>query len=336
MTLHTKRIKWTVELAMEKAKGCDTKTAFSKTYPRAYVILKKADLLDKALAHTQRPKQHNFKYTKEILQEISAKYNRIIDWVKGHNSSYLVAKKTPYFNELVAHMSPKYQQKTKVLTQEHCLKQALKYSTIKDWRKNDSGSYQEALKNKWIPQFTAHMQKLKAPNGYWQDVNVCKKEALKYISVTEWQQKSIGSYASARKNDWLKECTAHMQVLGGTSKPEQSLLALIKQKYPKAQTLRIRDKTAFKDKPYIQGFDIDIYIPELRKGIEFNGNYWHSVDGLKRGRNHWPKQDLDEYHQLKEQFFKSRKIEYITIKESDWVKNKSLCLTKIDSFLTQP
>jgi very-short-patch-repair endonuclease len=81
------------------------------------------------------------------------------------------------------------------------------------------------------------------------------------------------------------------------------------------------------------GLDIDIYIPELRKGIEFDGDYWHSFEGLKRGRPDWPEEDLERYHQIKDRYFLSKGIEILHINEKEWLENHSKCLQKINDFL---
>jgi hypothetical protein len=43
----------------------------------------------------------------------------------------------------------------------------------------------------------------------------------------------------------------------------------------------VDNKVKIKGKPYIHGFDIDIFIPELNIGIEFDGGYYHTFAGLK-------------------------------------------------------
>jgi hypothetical protein len=84
---------------------------------------------------------------------------------------------------------------------------------------------------------------------------------------------------------------------------------------------------------YGKCFELDIYVPELNKGIEFNGNHYHSIKGLAKGRLNWKKEDLCNYHQIKKDFFKSENIEYIEIWELDWNKNKSQCILKVKNFL---
>ena len=62
---------------------------------------------------------------------------------------------------------------------------------------------------------------------------------------------------------------------------------------------------------YRDGFEIDIYLPDLKLGFEFNGLYWHSEEWKERN-----------YHLDKTLYFKERGIRIIHIWEDDW-DNKS-------------
>jgi hypothetical protein len=70
--------------------------------------------------------------------------------------------------------------------------------------------------------------------------------------------------------------------------------------------------------------ELDIYIPELNLGIEFNGTYWHSH--LNKDK---------DYHKNKSDFFKENGIQVFHIWEYEWkdpIKNnviKSMILNKI-------
>jgi hypothetical protein len=74
---------------------------------------------------------------------------------------------------------------------------------------------------------------------------------------------------------------------------------------------------------YKSKYEIDIYLPDLKLGFEFNGLYWHSE--LFKDKS---------YHQNKSFHFKDLDIHIFNIWEDDWVykKNiiKSMILYKID------
>ena len=73
---------------------------------------------------------------------------------------------------------------------------------------------------------------------------------------------------------------------------------------------------------YRDGLEIDIYLPELKIGFEFNGLYWHSE--LKK-----PK----DYHLNKTKYFKERGIRIIHIWEDDWTFNRDIIKSQINNWI---
>ena len=69
---------------------------------------------------------------------------------------------------------------------------------------------------------------------------------------------------------------------------------------------------------YRDGLEIDIYLPELNLGFEFNGLYWHSDD--KRDKN---------YHLNKTNYFKEREVQIVHIWEDDWIYKKCIVKSQI-------
>jgi hypothetical protein len=167
----------------------------------------------------------------------------------------------------------------------------------------------------------------------WTDERL-KEEALKHRSKSEFENRCSGAYWAASKRGILERICSHMVIRGGTSLAEMDLLKEIKAVYPKAQ--KIKDtKVTILNKPHIRGLDIDIYVPELRKGIEFDGTFWHSPKGLRRGisRKDWPQEDIDNYHPLKDSWFQSKGIQLLHIKEEDWNLDKEACIQRCLEFL---
>ena len=79
-----------------------------------------------------------------------------------------------------------------------------------------------------------------------------------------------------------------------------------------------RDKSILDDKR-----ELDIYIPHLKIGIEYNGLYWHTEE---YGKDRF-------YHLKKIEDFNSKGIRVIQIFEDEWNENKKLVLNKIDHIL---
>lgn len=64
--------------------------------------------------------------------------------------------------------------------------------------------------------------------------------------------------------------------------------------------------------------EIDIYIPEKHIGIEYNGAYYHSMNGIKKDRM------TRNYHYNKSKWAKENGIELIHIWEDQWINKKEL------------
>ena len=99
--------------------------------------------------------------------------------------------------------------------------------------------------------------------------------------------------------------------------------------YPINKTSSFKEKEIFEyiisvyDGPIEQshrdGLEIDIYLPELKIGIEFNGLYWHSE--LFKEKN---------YHLDKTKYFKEKDIRIIHIWEDDWDFKKDIIKSQIN------
>lgn len=69
--------------------------------------------------------------------------------------------------------------------------------------------------------------------------------------------------------------------------------------------------------------ELDIYLPEINKAIEFNGAYWHSL----------PKATF--YDKIKKDQCEKLGINLLVIDESNWLKDKNTCLKNIKYFLAK-
>lgn len=73
---------------------------------------------------------------------------------------------------------------------------------------------------------------------------------------------------------------------------------------------------------YRDGLEIDIYLPELNLGFEFNGLYWHSEEYKD-----------NNYHLNKTLHFKEKGIRIIHIFEDDWNLKKDIIYSQIKNYL---
>ena len=122
----------------------------------------------------------------------------------------------------------------------------------------------------------------------------------------------------------------------GVSKAEIELSDIIRSLY--SGTTKKRDRgVTISGKPYIQGFEIDIFVPELNRGIEYDGKYYHSYERMRADPDKalWSDDDIRSYHKLKDDWFETKGIQILHIKEEEWNLDKEACIKRCLAFLSQ-
>jgi hypothetical protein len=112
-----------------------------------------------------------------------------------------------------------------------------------------------------------------------------------------------------KRLDTNEELCIHCNpIIKQTSSAEKELLSFIKSIYDKEIVENYKDK-----------YEIDIYLPDLKIGFEYNGLYWHSEEN--KGK---------KYHKEKKEFFLNKEIKIYYIWEDHWI-NKSDIIKSIIS-----
>jgi hypothetical protein len=114
-----------------------------------------------------------------------------------------------------------------------------------------------------------------------------------------------------RKRSVLPLCTICYPIGDSKSIKENELYNFIKSVYPGEIIQSWRD-----------GLEIDVYLPEIKLGFEFNGLYWHS-DIYK---DKW-------YHLNKTNYFKEMGIRIIHIWEDDWINKTEILQSQIKNWI---
>lgn len=100
----------------------------------------------------------------------------------------------------------------------------------------------------------------------------------------------------------------------GKSLMERELVSILEQTYTVIPNIR----------SVIPNYELDIYLPDYKLAIEFNGTYWHSELGGKKDRS---------YHLNKTILCEKQGIDLIHIFEWDWMLHKDIILSIIFSKL---
>lgn len=117
-----------------------------------------------------------------------------------------------------------------------------------------------------------------------------------------------------------------------TSKEENELydavVSLISKLHEKG-LLERNVKVVQSDRKVLKGWELDIFIPDLNIGIEFNGIYWHSDEFLKKKMGI----SAEEYHQGKVDRAKEASVDLVFVWQDDWRENRKVVLEDLEKFL---
>lgn len=195
---------WTKEECVADALKYTNKTDWRNANGTPIAVARRNGWIGECTAHMKNLLKS---WCKELCIEDAKKYNTLKEWRNGENSSaYQTATRKGWLEECSAHMLKTYTE----WTLEMCKEIALKYKMKSELQLNDSACYSIARKRGWLDECCAHMENNYVKN-YWTKER-CLESAKKYNTIKDWKKnETSGAEASARRNGWMKECTAHMQ-----------------------------------------------------------------------------------------------------------------------------
>lgn len=281
-----------------------------KSSPRKYTFdsIKKEALKHKSRGEFQRLSKGHYR---------AAHQRGILDIVCSHMPKHvsMSGKNNPIFK----------------WTNEKLHLEALKFYSVADFVKNSRSAYFTAQNRGILEEICSHMTRLIHKD--W-TIKSIEQEAFKYNTRSEFSEKSPGAYMAAKRKGIIEKVCAHMGTPRGTSKQEKELFNIVKSLFP--NTKKIRDvKVKIDGKPYIKGFDIDILVPELGLGIEYDGPYHHSYEYMRKdpAKSKWSDDDIHNYHEIKDAWFATKGITILHIKHKDWIADKQVCIDRCLEFL---
>lgn len=317
------RIRWTLEKLRIEARKYGTRSGFRKGNKSAYNAASKMGILDQVCSHMDS--LHN-SWTDEMLAQEALKYDTRKEFRKNSGKAYQIAFLRGILDQICSHME--YERYP--WTNEELVLEALKYKTRHEFEKNNVWAYQVAVRRRILDKICSHMEYAIV---YWTNEQL-HKEALKHKTRGEFAINSSSAYQIARDRNILDQICSHMLLSSNISLMELSLFNSIKNLFPAAKTLR--DYTVkIEDKPFIHGFHIDIFIPELNLGVEFDGRRYHSFEYMRKckSKRFWSDEDIRNYHEIKDAWFATKGIKILHIKEDDWDANKQACIDRCLEFL---
>jgi very-short-patch-repair endonuclease len=263
------------------------------------------------------------------------KFTSKIEFMTKSPRIYHAAYKRGLLPLICAHMSDS----NIIWDLESCIKEAKKYKTRRAFCLRNAAAYSYAVRNKLLSIVCAHMPEIQYSSGkdhynFKWTFDKLQEEALKYTKKSLFAKHSPAAYLATGRAKILNIICSHMEKDRSSSLMEWELFDAIKPLFSSIKKLRDR-KVKIKNKPFIYGFDVDIFIPELKLGIEFDGTYTHSFKKMRKDKRKakWSDEDIRNYHEIKDAWFATKGITILHIKEEDWLKDKQACIDKCLEFL---
>jgi hypothetical protein len=289
----SKPFRWTLELCQADAAKYETRSAWKKQNQPGYAAAKRNGWFEQCVSHMGGNKQ----WTKVEVLELALRHETRNAFKHGDPDAYRAAGYNGWLEEACAHMTATREQ----WTLEKCKAVASNYSIQNQWKRGDRNSYFAAYRNGWIEECCAHMDKF-VPYSFEE----CHASALKFETRVAWKVGDTPLYAAACRNCWIELCTEHMGVPNTISTVEGEVFEFVQSICPDA----IRNNYGL-----LGGrFELDIFIPSMNIGIEYNGLAWHSE---RTGRP-------VGYHQNKSSIAASLGVRLIHIWSDEWLGRKEV------------
>jgi hypothetical protein len=139
-------------------------------------------------------------WTKDMVIEVSKKYNKRTEFCNKERRACLVAKRNGWYEEATNHMT--------VLNQdwdfEKIHNEALKYKNRNEFKKKSPQAYKAAHRNNIIDDVTTHMgqPKIFGPHNAIWDRDLAEKEIQKYKTISDLKSKNNSLYSAIHRFGW--------------------------------------------------------------------------------------------------------------------------------------
>lgn len=333
------------QVLFDMASRYDKYEDFIREEPSKYAILSKRGLLDIACQHmtkknTTGENHPNFKHTTESLRKKAKKCRTPKEFRKKYPSEYVTAHNLGIFDEITAHMEESNPAGENHANSKYNNKEmfeiALTCKTVSELIEKHYDVYCISRTRGIYKEITKHMPKLVGenhPHAKYKNSEIIEKGS-QYKTPYQFLKNDPNTFKIAWKRKLLEKINFPDGPYTNSSAMEKELFDIINSIVGNAKKLKDR-KVKIENKPYIQGFDIDIFVSHLKLGIEVDGAWWHSFECMRKqkGKKLWSDDDIINYHEIKDSWFLTKDISILHIKEEDWLENKQACIDKCLQFL---
>jgi len=296
--------KYTLESITIEAQKYSFRKEFEQNARPYYAAAHRNGWLNQVCQHMQQTVTN---WTKDLVLSKTVEADNISDFIQKYSGAYKHAVSNGYLKELKSAFpsGPKIPHNKK-WTKESVLDIAKQCESYTTFRKTYRHAYMYASKVSMLPEVQAIIPK--APrepvNKKW-SFDLCVDKMAECKTRNEFNKKYSGAakYLSDRGLVDQAFSAANIGYATGTSECEAELL----------EWVRSLGINAVNRKKFGRELEIDIYMPDLNIGIEYNGLYWHS-EATGKGPS---------YHINKNKLAKSNGIkQVIHIFEDQWRERK--------------
>jgi predicted GIY-YIG superfamily endonuclease len=200
-------VKWTKKNIIKSANRFNLLRDWRNKDPEAYNGALRLNIVKEVSNHMQRIWEKKWTY-KNVLDS-AKKFNTKEPWRKAFPGAYLAARRLGIYKKVTKHMkvlSPRGK-----WTKEVILKNAKKFKTQAQWRKNFDGAFHAALSMGILKKATKHMIDGRSlVDKKWTEKNIIKS-AKKFKILKEWREKESGAYSASLKLKITKKVSKHMK-----------------------------------------------------------------------------------------------------------------------------
>jgi very-short-patch-repair endonuclease len=238
-------------------------------------------------------------WTKSLVFAEARKYQTRSEWKANSLASYKAALREKWLEEAASHMKV-----VKINWTLDSLKaNAAPYPTRGKWKEAQPAAYKTAMTKCLLDQVCAHMALGKMPNRYWTKEKVLES-ARKFPSIAAWNAAEVTAYNKAKKNNWMKEATAHMHALAMPIGPS------IIHQFLMSHDIAYEAEQRFKDHPEVANKPFDFYLPKFNLIIEYHGR--QHKNGWRDDPN--SKAEIQANDKIKKDWAKNQKINFLEIR----------------------
>ena len=159
---------------------------------------------------------------------------------------------------------------------------------------------------------------------------VSPESKIKAIEVTTGSNKKL-LWRCSKGHEWKTTVKTRSRGKGcpkcSGSKMEENLAQLIKTLLPQnTRTLR-------NDRQLIKPYELDILIPDLHLAFEFNGDYWHNDENIRK--RHPQFNTSKQFDEFKKRECNNQGVELFFVREKQWVNNYEKTVGKVKKIIAE-